>query len=193
MLQAKRFGWMVVMAAVFFGEPLLADNGVALGLCVNCHGEDGIGTDSGVPIIAGIPAIVQEDALYAYIDGDRDCVDMPLMCNIVSRLSEQQVVELAGYYAALPFQPAGEDFDAALAARGKATHLQNCAICHGENDPGDGEASILHGQRKDYLRYVMQEYAAGERAQLPPMESAMRALSAEDIEALVNYYASEGR
>ncbi len=90
----------------------------------------------------------------------------------------------------MPFVPAGEDFDATLAEAGKALHMDNCAICHGNDDPGDAEASILHGQRKDYLRYSLQQYAAGERKQLPAMLKKTSVLSADDIEALLNYYAS---
>ena len=168
----------------------VADIGAALKMCVGCHGEDGVGVEADVPIIAGIPAVVQEDALFAYLDGDRTCATKPLMCNIVSRLTEDQVADLAEHFAAMPYKPAGEDFDAALAEKGSAIHHTNCAICHGADDPGEAEASILHGQRKDYLRYALQQYAAGERVQLPAMESKTSGLSAEEIEALLNYYAS---
>ena len=93
-------------------------NGV-LKMCSNCHGEDGRGTDADTPIIAGIPAVVQEDALYAYIDGDRNCGSKPMMCKAAQRLTEDQVVELAEHFAALPYVPAGEEFDPALAETGK--------------------------------------------------------------------------
>lgn len=159
-------------------------------MCTGCHGEDGRGTDPNTPIIAGLPAVVQEDALYAYIDGDRKCAKVPIMCNIVSKLTEDQIAELAEHFAALPYVPAGEEFDATLAEAGKAIHAANCAICHGADDPGDAQSSILHGQRKAYLRYALEQYAAGERTQLPAMEAKVSALSADDIEALLNYYAS---
>ena len=165
-----------------------ADN--TLKMCVNCHGEDGRGTDPEVPIIAGIQAVIQEDALYAYADGDRDCGSKPMMCKMSARLTDEQVTQYAEHFAVMPFVPAGEDFDAALAETGKAIHMEQCAICHGEDDPGDGESSILHGQRMAYLRYAMQKYAAAERKQLPAMEKKIVALTPEDIEALVNYYAS---
>lgn len=162
----------------------------ALTMCINCHGEDGLGTESDVPIIAGIPAIVQEDALYAYLDGDRNCGSKPMMCKLMARLSEEQMTTLSEHFAAMPFEPASEEFDVALADAGKALHQQGCAICHGSDDSGDGEASILHGQRKDYLRFALTQYAAGERKQLPAMEKRIGQLSGDDIEALVNYYAS---
>lgn len=170
-----------------------ADISAALKMCVDCHGEDGRGTESDIPIIAGIPAPVQEDALYEYIDGARHCGNKPLMCKIVSRLSEDQVTELAAHFAAMPYEAAGEAFDSALALQGRTIHMDNCAICHGEDDHGDGEASILHGQKKDYLRYALKQYAAGERSQLDAMKSKTSALSEDDIEALLNYYASYGQ
>ena len=182
-----------VFAAVACAVPVAAANAAddpALAMCVTCHGEDGLGTESDVPIIAGIPAVVQEDALYAYLDGDRSCGSKPMMCKITERLSEEQITALAEHYAAMPFEPAGEEFDAALAEAGKALHQKGCAICHGSDDPGDAQSSILHGQRKDYLRFALTQYAAGERKQMPAMEKSVSQLSSDDIEALVNYYAS---
>lgn len=165
-----------------------ADN--TLKLCENCHGADGLGTESDVPIIAGLPVEVQEDALYAYLDGDRDCGSKPMMCKLMSRLTEEQIVELAAHYAAMSFSPAGEEFDAALAEKGQAIHQDECALCHGESGLGNTEASILFGQRMEYLHYALRQYAAAQRKQLPAMEKKAVKLTGDDIEALVHYYAS---
>lgn len=181
---------IVFAVLLFLYGPVSADVSGMLKICSNCHGEDGRGVESDIPIIAGIPAVVQEDALYAYFDGDRQCVSKPMMCKAASRMTEEQIVELAAHFAAMPYAAAGEEFDATLAEAGKAIHLAKCAICHGKDDPGEAEASILHGQRKDYLRYALQQYSAGERKQLPAMEKKTKLLSSDDIEALLNYYAS---
>jgi len=163
-------------------------------ICFTCHGEDGLGINSNIPIIAGVPASVQEDALYAYADGGRKCVSNPMMCKIASKLTEDQIIDVAAYFAELPYKAAGEDFDAALAESGQKIHKSKCAICHGADHPGEADAdigaSILHGQYKDYLRYAMQQYIAGEREQLPAMEKKIAALLPDDVEALLNYYAS---
>lgn len=180
----------IIAVGVFHIGSAPAADDAALRMCVSCHGEDGRGTEADVPIISGIPAVVQEDALFAYLDGDRTCVTKPMMCKITERLSEEQITTLSGHYASMPFAPADEEFDAALAERGKALHQRGCAICHGSDDSGDGESSILHGQRKVYLRLALQQYVAGERTQLPAMEKKVADLTGDDIEALVEYYAS---
>ncbi|MDH3336245.1 MAG: c-type cytochrome [Gammaproteobacteria bacterium] len=168
----------------------LADVSGMLKLCAGCHGEDGRGMTAEMPIIAGQPAVAQEDAMFAYADGDRTCGDVPMMCKSAERLTEDQIIELAAHFAAMPWAAAGEEFDAALAEAGKTIHDRDCAICHVADAAGDGDFPILHGQRKDYLRHTLQQYAAGERTQLPVMEKKISALASEDIEALVNYYAS---
>jgi sulfide dehydrogenase cytochrome subunit len=175
---------------LIFGGFAFADSSGMLKVCEGCHGADGRGVDADTPIIAGIPAFVQEEAIFAYMDGDRACGSKPMMCKAVSKLTEDQVVELAEHFAAMPFVPADEDFDSALAESGQKIHEDSCAICHGAGDPSEAEASILHGQRKGYLRYALQQYAAGERMQAPAMEKKTSVLSADDIEALLNYYAS---
>lgn len=181
---------LIALGLAVAAVPLAAEPGLALKICLGCHGDNGLGGDTDTPIIAGIPALVQEDALYAYIDGERKCGSKPLMCMAVSKLTDDQVTALAEHYAAMPFVAAGESFDTDLAAKGEAIHDEACAICHGKDDPGEAEASILHGQRMGYLRYSLQQYAAGERAQLPPMAKKTGELTDEDIEALLHYYAS---
>jgi cytochrome c553 len=165
-----------------------------LKMCIDCHGDDGLGTESDMPIIAGEVAVIQEDAIYAYADGDRQCVSTPMMCKIASRLTEKQIIEYSAHFAQLPYKAAREEFDAALAEAGQTIHANSCAKCHGADDPSEADDSIgaskLHGQRKDYLRYALERYLAGERNQLPAMEKVIAPLSADDIEALVNYYAS---
>ena len=181
---------VVITALLFLWGPAWSDVSGMLMMCNSCHGEDGKAVLSNIPNIAGMPALAQEDALYAYLDGDRKCVTTPMMCKSAERLTEDQIVELAAHYAAMPYASAGEEFDPALAEAGKAIHDRDCAICHGADGPGDAEVVVLHGQQKDYLRYTLEQYAAGERKQLPAMETKISALSSDDIEALLNYYAS---
>ena len=179
-----------IFAFILFCTPVHADNAF-LASCTGCHGADGVsGMMPDTPSIAGIPAEVQEAALTAYLDGTRKCWVPGIMCSVMSPLSANDIVELSAHFAALPFKASDEEFDPDLAAEGKKLHMESCAMCHGADDSGDGTSSILHGQRIVYLRKVMEQYAASERPQPPMMEEKIVALTPEQIEAILNFYAS---
>ena len=180
-----------IFGLIALSGPALGDAAQHLPMCTGCHGADGVsGGPPDAPIIAGIPAVLQEDYLFAYRDGGRECWPPGVMCQISASLSDDDIVELAAHFAEMPYKPAGEDFDAALAAEGEKIHKKDCGMCHGMDDPGDAQSSILHGQKMAYLRNVMQQYAAGEREQLAPMQAKISALTPEQTEAILNYYAS---
>ena len=188
----KLLATTAVLGLIVFSGPAMADAAQSLPICTGCHGADGAsGITPDTPNIAGLDVGVFEDAMFAYMDGGRKCLPSgTMMCQIATSLSEDDIVGLAAHFAEMPFKAAGEDFDAALAATGEEIHENGCAMCHGIHEPGDPQFSIVHGQKMVYLRNVIQQYAAGERDQLPPMQAVISALTPEDIEAIVNYYAS---
>ncbi len=180
---------------------LLAVTGMAraepakLATCAGCHGQDGSGAGFPyVPIIAGTPAAHLEEALYAYQDGARRCVGVPVMCETIAPLSETEIVELAEYYSEMDRISSGEDFDARLAQVGKLIHEDLCALCHVLPDDEDVENALgipLNGQRSAYLRLALGAYLTGDRQTLVPvMADRLKELNPDKIQALVNYYTS---
>jgi sulfide dehydrogenase cytochrome subunit len=140
---------------------------------------------------------VIENALIDYREGGRSCepgaTQQPInMCAPANGLATADLAAIAEYYAALPFVAASQQTDAAKAALGKAIHDRDCEICHSEGggNPAD-DASVLAGQRMDYLRFTLVEYQAGARLQPRPMAATTAALSPADIDALVHFYASQ--
>lgn len=164
-------------------------------VCSACHGKDGSGAGFDyVPIIAGTPAAHLEEALFAYQDGARHCVGVPVMCEAVAPLSEGDIFALAEHYAAMPRISSEEEFDRKLAAVGKLLHDDLCAQCHVLPTDDDVENALgipLNGQRAAYLRLALGAYMTGDRETLVPiMADKLRELDQGKIEALVNYYAS---
>ena len=163
--------------------------------CKTCHDEDGSGVGKPyVPIIAGIPAVHIEEALYAYKDGARTCEIEPAMCATAAALSDEEIVELAAYYGALERYSHASSYNETRAAEGEKIHRRLCSRCHlPPDDPDVGEAMgiPLHGQRADYLRYALESYMVGRRENLlPEMEEKIRQLDHDDFAALVDYYVS---
>jgi cytochrome c553 len=116
------------------------------------------------------------------------------MCESVSELSDDEVIEVAAYFAAQVRVANNEDFDAALAAEGEQLHERHCRSCHKPPDDesvADAVGYPLHGQRGDYIRFAIRAYLTGGRETLlQAMAEELATLSPDDVEALINFYAS---
>lgn len=187
------------LAGVSFGADLEA----VIEMCNGCHGADGVSEWTDMPTIAGIDEFVHSEALFIYRDDARPCLDSEFrhgdtsrdktnMCDVTINMSDEDIEVIAAHYAALPFVPAMQEFDAGLATTGKGVHERECGRCHsdGGSNPED-EAGILAGQWIGYLERTFAEYRTGERDQSPRMKETMDGLSEDDIQALLHYYASQ--
>lgn len=68
--------------------------------CADCHGDDGLG-DEDIPAIAGMDAAEHAKALADYKSGAKEDEDGD-MTDTVEDLSEQDMADLAAYFATLP-------------------------------------------------------------------------------------------
>lgn len=171
--------------------------------CNGCHGDDGVSQWSDVPTIAGVPEYVHADALYFFRDNERPCSEVEYkqgdttrpattMCAVTADLSDEMLDEIAAYYFELPYVAAKQEFDADLAAAGKALHDNLCDKCHSEGGSNpDDEAGILSGMWMGYLESTFAQYASGEREQDKKMGEKMAELNDADTTALIHYYASQ--
>ncbi len=114
------------------------------------------------------------------------------MCETVDELTEDEIEEIGEYYAAKPFVPAKQEFDAAKTAAGQKIHDKECEKCHidGGTNPEE-DAGILAGQWTEYLQQSFDAYMSGDREQPKKMKEKMEPLSEADIDALLHYYASQ--
>ncbi len=190
--------FVVALAGSFLiaGESLAQDEEAAvIGICVVCHGEDGSAPNfDDVPIIAGTPATHIEEAIYSYQDGARRCIDEPAMCEAVFPLTDKEVGIAADYFAAQKRVMSGEPYIDRLAMKGRRLHRDHCIQCHARPEEQRAQEALgipLHGQRSAYLRYAFARYYSGDRRTLvPEMAEKLALLTEDDIEALINFYAS---
>ena len=195
----------LVLSMVFVqtGTVSAAELDAMIETCNGCHGDDGVSQWNDMPTIAGIDEFAHSEALYVYRDEARPCAESAFrqgdtsrpattMCAVVRDMTDEDIEAIAAHYAALPFVPAEQEFDAALAAAGEAIHARGCDRCHsdGGSNPDDS-ASILAGQWMGYLETTFADYAAGERDQPAAMKVQLDELSADDVRALLHYYASQ--
>jgi cytochrome c553 len=75
------------------GEGLSAD-------CAMCHGDNGEGDGDETPAIAGMDEAEHVAALKGFASGEREDVS-GMMADYASELTEQDMADLAAYYATL--------------------------------------------------------------------------------------------
>jgi sulfide dehydrogenase cytochrome subunit len=201
----KTFSCVAISLALgmFVSNPAAGDTESIMQGCNDCHGDNGISQWNDVPTIAGIDAFGHADALFLFRDEERPCAESDYrqgdtsraattMCAVTADLSDDDIEALGDAYAELPFVAATQEFDAALAASGAAIHEAECDRCHSEGGSNvEDEASILAGQWMGYLEDAFAQYASGDRPQDKKMKEKMDSLSAENVKALIHYYASQ--
>jgi len=68
--------------------------------CADCHGDDGLG-DEDSPALAGMDEAAHVKELQAFKSGERVDED-EMMFDYVEDLSDQDMADIAAYYATLP-------------------------------------------------------------------------------------------
>lgn len=166
--------------------------------CDNCHGKDGNSEDGKVPNIAGMSAVYISDTLNAYIDGDRKGVkykpkdgEESDMEEVAGKLSEDDISAISDHYAGKTFKVHEQEFDAAMAAKGKKTFDKNCDKCHSEGGTvADDDAGILMGQWKPYMKEQFTLFDDGTRIMTKKMRKKFEKLDDEEKANILEYLAS---
>ncbi|HRQ65086.1 MAG TPA: c-type cytochrome [Xanthomonadaceae bacterium] len=173
----------------------------SLDLCVSCHGDSAPSPFTDMPTVQGLPADAIENALFdfrarvrpcrkSHCSADGTCPDLD-MCAVAEDLDEADIAVLARWFAKLPFVPADQHYSTELHAQGRWLHETRCESCHAEGGvaPID-QANRLRGQHKEYLRLALDHYRSGQRMAVGMMDASVKALTEEEIEALLEFYAS---
>ena len=132
----------------------------------------------------------------AFQSGDRQNVTMMPFAQM---LSEQDMLDVAAYFAAQKPTPKGAD--PALVSRGQQIYrggvpergIAACIACHGPGGHGNPFAAYprIGGQHSAYVAKTLQEYASGDRRSDVDANQMMRNVAAllleDEIRALASY------
>lgn len=166
-------------------------------VCSACHGPAGKSSNPEWPKLAGQSSRYTYQQLQNYKNGVRK---NPLMSAQAAALSDQDMRDLAAYFAAQPFSP-GVASEAAVATAqkiyrsGDATReLPACAACHLPNGAGVAASAYprLGGQHSTYAAKSLRDYRELSKAALPDgnlrtMATVAGKLTDAEIEALASY------
>lgn len=185
----------VVVTPTMFAhvDALSIGRGATLALrCSMCHGPQGV-SQANSPNLAGQYETVVYKQLKDFQSGARTNA---VMSPMVGALSDQDMRDLAAYYASLPklagYHPAGQPVPPIVASGSPMRNIAPCASCHGAADHKTG-APWLEGEPVAYIRAQLQTFAAGERHNdiAEQMRNVARQMTPAEIEAAARYYASQ--
>lgn len=185
----------VVMNSQMFGttDARSVGRGATLAMqCAICHGSNRQGQVD-TPNLEGQPAAAVYKELRDFKAGSRTNA---IMSPFAVKLNEQDMLDLAAYYAYLPTQP-GSHPDVGVAmpqivARGAPMrNVAACSSCHGTTDAKLG-TPWLDGQSAVYLKAQLQAFASGTRRNdiSEQMRNIARQMTAAEIEEAAQYYAA---
>lgn len=160
--------------------------------CTGCHGVDravNAYPTYHVPKLGGQNADYLEIALQGYRAGSRG---HPTMQAQAAGLSDQDIADLAAWFASLEDRPATGVFVASAedleAGEEKSA---TCSACHGaEGIAASGQWPNLAGQHGSYLLESMQQYQRAERTD-PVMTPLVSQLDRTSLEQIAAYYAAK--
>jgi cytochrome c553 len=180
---------LLLTALLPFGPAAAADASrgeeMAAG-CAGCHGENGNSKTENTPSLAGHPAPYLTIQLILFREQQRR---NEVMTPLAKGLSDDDIENLAAYFAGQKRVLLGPTGDPALASQGKGlADAHRCGVCHLPDYSGREQIPRLAAQRQDYLTKTMRDYKVGLRSGLDGMmTSVLHGVSDEQITALAAY------
>ncbi|WP_116474679.1 c-type cytochrome [Zobellella maritima] len=167
--------------------------------CVACHGADGNSPTDMYPKLAGQHASYLEKQLVEFKSAASGGAGRSnaIMAGMVMPLSEQDMADLAAYFASESVTPVAVSEDvieqgAALYQGGDIERgITACIACHGPRGEGLESAKFprISGQHPAYVAAQLKAFRAGERDNDPNgmMRDIAKKLTDQDIEILSQY------
>ena len=163
--------------------PDIAEGKARAGGCFNCHGSEGNSESPKFPSLAGQKPAYIVNQLRAFRSGIRE---NGMMQNMAANLSNEEMNNLAAYFASVKNKSAGGDSQ--LAKKGESK-VSMCFGCHGQGAKGMGVTPRLAGQQPSYLKRQLQAFKDGSRKN-GPMRGIARMLSDDEIATVTEHMGS---
>jgi len=156
--------------------------------CAGCHGTNGASVGPSMPIIAGQPAAYIEDSMKKFKSGERPS---SIMGRLAKAYTDDDFKAMGEFFGDKKFLRHKQAVDAVKVAKGKQLHEDNCKKCHQEGGRESEDGGVIAGQWKEYLQITVSDFHSKARPMPKKMAEKFEALSQDDLDALINFYASQ--
>jgi cbb3-type cytochrome c oxidase subunit III len=176
-------------------NPAVAGKTIALQVCSNCHGVNGVSVSPAFPKLAGQRHEYLVDQLTDFKTHARADPNAKRFMWGFTHLTEAQIDDLAAYFSSQPAD-LGEAGGLALVNEGKAiftSGLPNkgvaaCVACHGKHGEGMNRFPRLAGQHADYVQKQLEIFQHTEdRPRGEVMKAVCANMSERDMRAVAAF------
>ena len=156
--------------------------------CAGCHGVHGGSAGPSMPSLAGQSKTAIVEAMKKFRSGERPST---IMGRLAKGYSDAEIDLMGDFFAKQKVHFTGQSIDAAKAAKGAGLQEANCSRCHLEDGKeGKDDTPVMASQWLQYLHLQMDLYQSGARKMPDKMAEKVKALSKDDLDALLHFYAS---
>lgn len=196
----KKWSAFVSVCLLFSAHSAIAAGDVEAGktksvVCAACHGPAGNSPANPVwPKLAGQHASFIEKQLKDFKSGARKD---PTMTGMAMPLSEEDMADLAAFFASLPRQngiAAQDQIDMGekiYRAGNAKSGVSACMACHGPAGSGNPQANFpaIAGQHAPYTEKALKDFRSGERANdtSKMMQGVAESMTDKEIAAVAQY------
>lgn len=198
-MQFRHIAWLVSSLMLTVSAEVLAEAPAQKSaeqtintVCAACHGADGNSAITLNPKLAGQHPEYLEKQLTEFKSGKRANA---VMSGMAAGLSEQEIKDIAAYFAAKKLNLAQATKNGAGSLGEKiyrggiaATGVPACASCHSPNGAGlPKQFPRLSAQHADYTLAQMKAFRSGERANAPMMMAIAAKMTDAEMAAVADY------
>ncbi len=194
--------FLLLLSMFFVSAVLAADGNIEAGstkteTCVACHGMDGNSVAPLWPKLSGQHESYLVKQLTEYRKGEQGNRYEPSMYGMAVNLSDQDILDLAAYYASLKqspgktlaafLEPGAQIYRGGIPEKG----ITACIACHGPKGRGNDLAGFprVSGQNVDYSVGQLQAFKEKRRSNdmNAIMQDIAKKMSDDDMKAVAEY------
>lgn len=188
----KRSGqWSLALATLVLGAATTAappSPAMLSNACAGCHGTNGGSAGPVMPSLAGQSKEAIVEAMKKFKSGERPST---IMGRLAKGYTDADFAAMGTFFAGQKLHVTQQTLDPKRVAKGASMQEASCGRCHIEDGKeGKDDAPAMASQWLPYMQMQMAQYLNGTRKMSEKKEEKVKPLSVEDLEALLQFYAS---
>lgn len=159
-------------------------------MCFGCHGPNGV---SAMPTIPSLAGQNESYLLKRLVELKTQPTPSEIMKGVTHGISDDDLKQLAAFFARQPYVRNEQPVDQARLARGRATYNRVCGTCHIEAGRATvyGDYPLLAGQSLNYMLNELDHILSRKREVEIIKSGSLASVPRDQIEDAIHFFAGQ--